>query len=170
MQCASDATTIESEPNARIYDKGMFSANRGDRVPDGGVLSDAHVIQFISPHRMKEHTVEGFGLRLKAIRRGRALTQQELGDRVGVTQRVIAYYESDDAQPPGALLVDLAQALEVSSDELLGIEPLEERVPAKRARLRRRLQRVEELPAADQRAVLRFVDALVDSRGIDNGS
>ena len=36
--------------------------------------------------------------------------------------------------------------------------------------MRKRLQRVEELPAADQRAVLKFVDALVESRGVGSGS
>lgn len=61
------------------------------------------------------------------------------------------------------------RALQVTADELLGIEPLKEKVPAKRAHLRKRLQRVEMLPAADQRAVLKFVDALVNSRGVDNG-
>ena len=97
--------------------------------------------------------------RLKEIRLGH-----------GVPNRVIAYYESEDAQPPGALLVELAQALGVSTDELLGVEPLKDKVSAKKARIRKRLQRVEELPAADQRAVLKFVDALVQSRGIEDGS
>ena len=121
-------------------------------------------------YRMKERTLEGFGDRLKEIRLGRGLTQLELGEAVGVSNRVIAYYESEDAQPPGALLVELAQALGVSTDELLGVEPLKDKVSAKKARIRKRLQRVEELPAADQRAVLKFVDALVQSRGIEDGS
>ena len=82
---------------------------------------------------------------------------------------MIAYYEQEGAQPPGALLVDLARALRVSTDELLGIEPIRNRVSPKTARLRKRLRQVEELPAPDQRAVLKFVDALVDSRGIRNG-
>jgi len=83
---------------------------------------------------------------------------------MGVSQRVVAYYEADDAQPPGALLAELATAPEVSADELLGIEPLKEKLPAKTARIRRRLQQVEDLPPADQKAILKFVDALVESR------
>ena len=66
--------------------------------------------------------------------------------------------------------MDLAQALEVTADELLRIEPLKEKIPVRQARMRKRLQRVEELPTADQRAVLKFVDALVESRGLGNGS
>lgn len=121
-------------------------------------------------YRMKERTLEGFGDRLKEIRVGRGLTQQELGEAVGVSNRVIAYYESDGAQPPGALLAELATALKVTADELLGIAPLKEMTSSKQARLRKRLQRVEELPAADQRAVLKFVDALFESRKLSHGS
>jgi len=121
--------------------------------------------QLHMPEVMKDRTLQGFGQRLKAIRTSKALTQQELGERVGVSQRVVAYYEADDAQPPGALLVELATALDVSADELLGIEPLKEKLPPKTARIRRRLQQVEDLPTADQKAILKFVDALVESRG-----
>jgi transcriptional regulator with XRE-family HTH domain len=70
----------------------------------------------------------------------------ELGKAVGVSQRVIAYYETESEQPPGALLVDLAKALKVSADELLGVKPAKEKATPKRARLLKRLQRVEQLP------------------------
>lgn len=36
------------------------------------------------------------------------------------SNRVIAYYEQDDAQPPGPLLTALARVLKASTDELLG--------------------------------------------------
>lgn len=115
--------------------------------------------------QMKQRTLEGFGRRLTTIRKSRGLTQAELGEEVGVSNRVIAYYEQDDAQPPGPLLADLAKALQVSTDELLGIESFKEKTPPRVARLRKRLRQVEKLPKADQQAVLKFVDALVETRG-----
>lgn len=96
------------------------------------------------------------------------MTQTELGDAAGVSKRVIVYYEQDDAQPPGAMLVDLARALNVTTDELLGVEEAKNRTDPKTARLLKRLRRVERLPAADQRAVLKFVDALVESKGLSD--
>ena len=96
--------------------------------------------------------------------KARGLTQEELGDFVGMSQRMIAYYEADDAQPPGAMLVDLAKTLRVTSDELLGLKPVKQKASPKSARLLKRLRQVEKLPAADQRAVLKFVDALVSSK------
>ena len=79
---------------------------------------------------MKEHSVDGFGQRLSQIRKSRGMTQAELGEAVGVSNRVIAYYEADGAQPPGAMLVDLAKALRVSTDQLLGLKaPKDKRSP-----------------------------------------
>ena len=42
---------------------------------------------------------------------------------MGASQRVIAYYEGEGGQPPGALLADLARTLKVTSDELPGPKP-----------------------------------------------
>jgi transcriptional regulator with XRE-family HTH domain len=115
-------------------------------------------------HAMKERTLEGFGVRLAELRQTRGLSQEELAGAVDVSRRVIAYYEAQSAQPPGALLVDLARALKVSTDELLGVKPISEKLSPKTARLLKRLQRIEELPPADQRAVLKLVDAMIDTR------
>jgi transcriptional regulator with XRE-family HTH domain len=89
------------------------------------------------------------------------MTQVELGEAVGASNRVIAYYEQEDAQPPGAMLVDLAKALRVSTDELLGLKPMREKRSPRTARLLKRLQKIEELPLTDQRAVLKVLDGLL---------
>lgn len=112
----------------------------------------------------KHSPLEGFGPRLTALRQSQGLTQTELGKAAGISQRMVAYYELESAQPPGALLVDFARALQVSADELLGLAPAAPRVSPKTARLLKRLQRIEELPPADQRAVLKLVDAMLDTR------
>jgi transcriptional regulator with XRE-family HTH domain len=113
---------------------------------------------------MKIKTLPGFGPRLAALRQSRGLTQTELGKASGLSQRMVAYYELESAQPPGALLVGFARALQVSADELLGLAPVRETTSPKTARLLKRLRRIEELPAADQRAVLKLVDAMLETR------
>ncbi len=105
-----------------------------------------------------------FGSRLATLRQQRGLSQEELAAHIGVSRRVIAYYEAESPQLPGALLVALAQALQVSADELLGMAPLTDLPSPKTARLLKRLQRIEELPPADQRAVLKLVDAMLETR------
>ncbi len=54
--------------------------------------------------------------------------------------------------------------------ELLGVGPVASRSCPRTARLMKRLRQIEKLPAADQRAVLKFVDALLETRGIKQAS
>jgi transcriptional regulator with XRE-family HTH domain len=114
--------------------------------------------------KVRTRTMTGFGARLAALRGERGLSQEELAQAVGVSRRVIAYYEAESTQPPGALLADLARTLRVSADQLLGLTPLGETTPPKTARLLKRLQKIAELPPADQRTVLKLVDALHAAR------
>jgi transcriptional regulator with XRE-family HTH domain len=107
---------------------------------------------------------EGFGPRLARLRQARGLTQEELGAAVGLSNRMVAYYERDEAIPPGEDLANLARALKTSADELLGLAPIKHGTSPKVARLLKRLQKVDQLPPADQRAVLKMVDALVATR------
>lgn len=112
----------------------------------------------------KSAAPDGFGPRLVQLRQARGLTQEELGALIGLSNRMIAYYERDDAEPPGAQLAPLAKALRVTTDELLGLAPITETMRPRTARLMKRLQQIEELPAAEQRAVLKMVDALLEHR------
>ena len=65
--------------------------------------------------------IEGFGSRLASLRKAAGFTQVELAAEVGMTQRMVAYYEAPGAQPPAHLLPQLAQVLGVSVDVLLGL-------------------------------------------------
>src|SRR5438094_2158010 len=117
------------------------------------------------PRRRKPlETAEGFGPRLAGLRQARGLTQHELGAAVGLSNRMVAYYERQEAQPPGPLLAKLAEALKISADALLGREPIKDGTSPRTARLLKRLKKVEELPPADQRTVLKLVNALVETR------
>lgn len=107
---------------------------------------------------------EGFGPRLVRLRQARGLTQEALGAMVGLSNRMLAYYERDDAEPPGALLPALAAALHVSTDVLLGVKPLGEIRAGRAARVLKRLEPVADLPPADQRTILKLVEALTATR------
>lgn len=63
-----------------------------------------------------------FGERLKALRTGQKLTQQQLADRLGVAKSVVSYYESGDRYPSYDVLVKIAHTFHVTTDFLLDIE------------------------------------------------
>src|SRR3954452_14027883 len=113
------------------------------------------------PRRKKEDN--SFGPRLTTIRKARGMTQVQLADAAGSTQRSISYYENDGGVTPGCVVIALAKALRVSADELLGIKPplrVESVEDSETKRLWKRFQMVTALPEKDQRAVIRLNDSL----------
>ena len=67
-------------------------------------------------------TEQEFGQRLRQYRRAKHLTQQELADLLGVSNKSVSRWESG-GYPDVALLAPLARALGVTVDELLGCQP-----------------------------------------------
>jgi transcriptional regulator with XRE-family HTH domain len=127
----------------------------------GRSLDSAFTIVLEMPRRKKEDS--SFGPRLTAIRKARGLTQVQLAQATGSTQRSISYYENDDGIPPASVVITLAKALKVSADELLGLKPPRvERVndDGETKRLWKRFQMVTALPEKDQRAVIRLINSL----------
>jgi transcriptional regulator with XRE-family HTH domain len=104
-----------------------------------------------------------FGKRLAKLRKEAGFTQKELADEIGATRRVIAYYETESAHPPANLLVDLAQALNVSTDELLGVKPLKKKAREPDSRLLRRIQQLEKLDPATKRQVMQVIDTYLEA-------
>ena len=105
-----------------------------------------------------------FGERLTGLRKAKGLTQAQLGDLVGVSNRVIAYYEKETQYPPSRLIVPLAKALGVSADELLGMKEAKADPDPTKAALWRRLKVVETLPQVDQKAILHYIKTIAKNR------
>ena len=103
----------------------------------------------------------GFGKRLATLRKAAGYTQQQLADEIGVTRRMIAYYESESQHPPANMLVDLTRALNVSADALLGIEPVE--TPPISSRLERRIRQIEKLSPKPRQQITQLIDTFVEA-------
>ena len=103
------------------------------------------------------------------------MTQVQLAKAAQVTQRAISYYETDGGSPPGPVIAQLAQALKVSADELLGIQSAPrkafgfERVASdpEKQRLWKRFQRITLMPERDQKAVIRLINSLTGTAGAE---
>ena len=62
--------------------------------------------------------------RLKELRESRHMSQQELGDLVGLSKSSIGYYEQGKHQPDLNTLETLARFFDVTVDYLLGLSPM----------------------------------------------
>jgi site-specific DNA-methyltransferase (adenine-specific)/site-specific DNA-methyltransferase (cytosine-N4-specific) len=107
--------------------------------------------------------INGFGNRLASFRRAAGYTQDELSNVIGVSRRMIAYYECETQHPPTTILPRLAQVLSVSVDELLnGNSPRKVLQHPLSGRLQRKLEALEKLNAKDQRQALQLLDTFID--------
>ncbi len=71
----------------------------------------------------KKYGETTFGGRLQNIRKARGLTQVQLAEAAETTQRAVSYYETEAGFPPAPAVISLARALNVTTDELLGLKP-----------------------------------------------
>lgn len=112
---------------------------------------------------------EGFGLRLATLRKAKGFTQVELAKAIGVTQRVITYYERETKRPPAHLLDKICKALEISADEFYGLsardEDFQPETDAKNKNLWKKLRLAANLPQADQKALIRILEGLLAKNG-----
>ncbi len=127
---------------------------------------DALTMPFVMS-RKKQRKGPDFGTRLVEARQARGITQIKLAEAIGSSQRAISAYETMACYPPTPVLAQIAQALHVSTDELLGLKPtrttkgqIED--PEER-RLWRKFRQSRDLPEKDQRAIVRLLNSLVRS-------
>jgi transcriptional regulator with XRE-family HTH domain len=104
-----------------------------------------------------------FAKRLAELRKVAGYTQQQLADEIGVSRRVIGYYETKAENPPASFLTDLARALNLSVDELVGLKPSRPKRPAGgvSTRLERKLRQIERLDSKPKQQILAFIDTVL---------
>lgn len=123
----------------------------------------------LMPSRKNRPSKETSGNRLAALRRSRGLSQRELAKLTGISNRMIAYYETQAEELPEHALAKIAQAISVSTDQLLGLKTDQPTPPpfSIDTRVLRRLLLFERLPPTDRRYILKQIEILAKQAGIE---
>ncbi len=108
---------------------------------------------------------ESNGQRLARLRKERGYTQIELADKTGIPQTLITDYERDRLRLHAEMVVRFAQALEISADELLGLNGAKKNGEKTSLRLLRRTKRIAELPSSQQKTLLKTIDTFLKGAG-----
>jgi len=108
---------------------------------------------------------ESNGQRLARLRKERGYTQIELAEKTGIPQTLITDYERDRLRLHAEMVVRFAQALEVSADELLGLNGAKKNGEKTSLRLLRRTKRIAELPSSQQKTLLKTIDTFLKGAG-----
>ena len=112
--------------------------------------------------KRKTEVIESFGTRLAELRKAAGYMQVEFAAEVGISQRMVAYYEAPNAQAPAHLLPQMATALGVSADVLLGLATQREPKRIATNRLERRLLEIEKLDPKAKRQITQLLDTFIE--------
>lgn len=109
--------------------------------------------------------IKELGARIATARKEHNLTQTELAEQLGIAQQTMAHYEGGRLKISVALLPQLAQILNLTLDELLGL------LTAKRAgkrsptsRLEQQIEIINQLPKTKQKFVSQMLDTVIGNR------
>lgn len=132
-------------------------------------LTLTSIALLLDEHMAKTQDTETLGHRIARLRREKGLTQTELAERLKVSQPVVSDYENDVIRLPADVVMQIADILGASTDELLGMKAATARASGnaniKNRRLFRRMQEIEKLPRRDQEALLRTIEAFISKTG-----
>ncbi len=142
------------------------------RIDPYNLRHDLTEQRFIMPKRKMQLTgkSESFGEQLARLRQEAGLSQRDLAAEVGISQRMVAYYEKQTAHPPTHLLALLAKALGVSADQLLGIKEVKSNGRTRDNRLWRRFSQVEQLPQSQRKQIVQILDAFLEREKLRKAS
>jgi len=86
------------------------------------------------------------GERLAANRQRAGLSQAELGEKLGLSQRAIAHWERRNSSLYPEQIVELCRVLDVSPEELLGMQTRRQK-PGQPSKPQKQITEIEQLPA-----------------------
>ena len=107
-----------------------------------------------------------FGERLAGAREGAGLTQLQLAEKLGTSQRVITYWEREPVALRAEQLAALADALSVTTDFLVGRDERKPRGQGPAGKLRQVFNQASQLPRHQQGKVIEFLENYL--RGMTN--
>ena len=113
---------------------------------------------------------ETFGERLARFRQAAGFSQRDLAAEIGISNRMIAYYEKESQHPPTYLMPVLVKTLGVTADQLLGIEKSKNTGKGRDNRLWRRFSQVEKLPPPKKKQIVQILDAFLESEKLKKAS
>jgi transcriptional regulator with XRE-family HTH domain len=108
------------------------------------------------------------GNRIAAGRKKRGITQVQLAEAVGISQKLVSSYEVGRITLSAEMLLRIVTALKVSSDEILGIKKDDEAAADNPSlKLVRRLIKIEQMPPNQQKALLKNIDMFLKASEMD---
>lgn len=116
----------------------------------------------IMPGRPFTKPTPAFGSRLAALRQERGWTQAALAERLGVTVKMVTYYEREATNPTANTVAKLAEVFGVEPTTFLdSAQSLRAAKPGPPSEWEKRIAAIRRLPRGKQQKIAEVVEALL---------
>lgn len=102
-----------------------------------------------------------FGQRLHTLREQAGLSQQQLAERLGLTQRAYAHWERNPVALRPEQLLSLADALNVSVDDLVGTNGTRKRGAGPTGKMKKLFEAASRLPRSQQQKITALLEPFI---------
>ncbi|MFN2529835.1 MAG: helix-turn-helix domain-containing protein [Pyrinomonadaceae bacterium] len=102
-----------------------------------------------------------FGQRLHTLREQAGLSQEQLGAKLGLSQRVYAYWERHPVALRPDQLLSLAEALNVSVEDLVGTNGKKKRGSGPTGKMRQLFEAASRLPRNQQQKIAAIIEPFI---------
>lgn len=103
-----------------------------------------------------------FGQRLHTLREQAGLSQEQLGAKLGLSQRVYAYWERHPVALRPDQLLSLAEALNVSVDDLVGTNGKKKRGAGPTGKMKQLFEAASRLPRSQQQKLAAIIEPFIE--------
>jgi transcriptional regulator with XRE-family HTH domain len=103
-----------------------------------------------------------FGKRLVAAREDAGLSQRELAEKLGISQRALSWWDRENVALKPGQMTALAEALDVTADYLLGRIPAKKRGAGPTGKAQKVFEAVSRLPRHQQKKIIDVVESFVN--------
>jgi transcriptional regulator with XRE-family HTH domain len=115
----------------------------------------------------QEFLAQDFPQKLKNLRQSKGWSQGQLGQKIGVDGNRISRYERGALWPSLDLMVGLAKAFDISVDYLVRSDKDMAVSKLRNQELLRRIEQLDDMPEADQDALVRVLDAFIKKQRLE---
>lgn len=109
--------------------------------------------------------LEAIRANITRARKQKGLTQVELAQKMGITQRVISYYEKEAKTISLDAISKIAKALDISKNKILITNKEVQDLPELPVAFQKRIAKIKELSPKSQKTIYDVIDGMIRAEG-----
>ena len=110
--------------------------------------------------------LEAVRANITRARKQKGLTQVELAQKMGITQRVISYYEKEAKTISLDAVSKIAKALDISTSKILITNKEIQDLPDLPVAFQKRIAKIKELTPKSQKTIYDVIDGMIRAEGV----